>query len=72
MNMFLFSDDIFIIVYWNKSLKELKKAFKKAYKKTIKTYNEQYPHCDFMEELEWNLDEWININYERPLVYNDL
>jgi len=73
MNTFLFyDDDCFIIVYWNKPLEQLKKEFKKAYKTTIKRYNEQYPSCDFREELEWNLKEWIYIEWTKPLLYNDL
>ena len=73
MNTFLFyDDDCFIIVYWNEPLEQLKKEFKKAYKKTIKRYNEQYPSCDFREELEWTLKEWIYIEWTKPLLYNDL
>lgn len=75
MNMFLYNDyddNNFIIVYWEKPYKELKKIFKKALEKTIKTYNNEYPHCDFMEELEWNLPKWIDIKWTTPLMYNDL
>ena len=75
MNMFLyndFDDNYFIIVYWDKPLEELKKQFKKAFNRTIKTYNEQYPCCDFLEELEWTLPEWIKIEQVKPLMYNDL
>ena len=75
MNMFLyndFDDNYFIIVYWNKPIEQLKKEFKKAFQKTIKRYNEQYPHCDFQEELEWILPKWIDIEWTTPLMYNDL
>lgn len=75
MNMFLYNDyddNIFLIVYGDKPYKELKKIFKNALDRTYKRYNEQYPHCDFMEELEGSLPQGVNIQFVTPLLYNDL